>query len=195
MKKILGMTLVLTLILGVSFAYACGEKKASAEAMKASAETSKANSATCASEKVDVTAASAQVMPAVAVEKTGLKSDACASGATAMKTGAGCCASKAKAANADAKVMKADAKYCPVSSDCPHPCVKDDAQIEKMKAELNQQPEVTAISSQSEASCHSSGVNEKVEKSESKDDVAANVKAAGMASSVKETTPESGSLK
>ena len=223
MKRILGLTLVLTLALGVTFAYACGEKKASAEAMKANVETSNSGSAAYSASNTGVSAAAVEVMPAVAVEKTDVKANACASKARAMKANAGSCGSKAKVMKADAK-----AEFCPVSADCPQPCIKEGGEVKTMKAAAPsvdlQTAGASACASKAKAmkadakmsaecaakcaaakaqrasaetggSCHDADVQESVEKIESKDVETAKAKSDGMVSSTANLTPESGSMK
>lgn len=117
MKKALSILVALAFIFAVSQAYACGEKNTTAKATKADASGS---SSSCCAGKVKATVSNGEavsVEPAV-VQNTEATSTSCTSEmkAAAQKTGAG-------------------AKYCPASSDCPHPCYREGADVNKMKAE------------------------------------------------------------
>ncbi len=118
MKKTLGIVLALTLVFAVSLAYACGEKRSSADATKAGAELTTSSKQSCAS-RADVTAAVAKGDQAKIYNLNASKT-------CATKT------QKASVKNADAK-----GQYCPASLSCPTPCVKQPGEAEFKKSSVS----------------------------------------------------------
>lgn len=127
MKKTLSIGLALMLVFAVSLAYACGEKKSSADATTSGAELTTSSKQSGGS--------NAEVTAAVAKGGQAKIYNLNASRNCATKT------QKASVKNADAK-----GRYCPASPSCPTPCVKqaDEADIKKSsvstdsKADLNE---------------------------------------------------------
>lgn len=118
MKKTLSIGLALSLVFAVSLAYACGEKRSSADATTSGAELTTSSKQSCGS-KAEVTAAVAKGDQANIYN---LK----ASKASATKT------QKASVENADAKGW-----YCPASPSCPTPCVKQTGEADIKKSSVS----------------------------------------------------------
>ena len=133
MKKTSGIVLALTLVFAVSLAYACGEKRSSADATAGGAELTKSSSKSCAS-RADVIAAGAKGGQAKIYD---LK----ASKAGATKT------NRASVKNADAR-----GQYCPASPSCPTTCVKraGEAKIKKSSVSTDSKADLNKMASTSD---------------------------------------------
>ncbi len=133
MRKTLGIVLASSLVFAVSLAYACGEKKSSADVTKAGAELTTSSKQSCGS-KAEETATVAEGEQAkiynLNVSKT-----------CATKT------QKASVKNADAK-----GRYCPASPSCPTPCVKQtgEADIKKSSVSTDSKADLDKIASTSD---------------------------------------------
>jgi outer membrane murein-binding lipoprotein Lpp len=133
MRKTIGIVLAFSLVFAVSLAYACGEKRSSADATKAGAELTTLSKQSCAY-KANVTAAVSEGNKANArIPKASI--------VPAIKTG------KASVKNADAK-----GQYCPASPSCPTPCVKQtgEAQIKKSSVSTDSEADLDKIASTSD---------------------------------------------
>jgi hypothetical protein len=132
MKKIFSAVVILVFLLGVSAAYACGEKKSSAEAKAAKAEASSVRSSSSSGDAAAAAAAGkADEVSAVTTQAIQKSSNSCLSkkrmsGVKKAAATGGChSADPAAARKASVKSTKADAEYCAPSPDCPNPCVKE----------------------------------------------------------------------
>lgn len=127
MKKILSIGLALSFVFAVSLAYACGEKKSSADATASGAELT-ISSRQSGGSNAEVTATVSKGEQAKIYNLKAFRN----------------CATKIQKAS----VKNADSKgqYCPASPSCPTPCVKQtgEADIKKSsvstdsKADLNE---------------------------------------------------------
>jgi hypothetical protein len=132
MKKVLNMGLALLMVFGFSSAYACGEKKSSADATTGGAELTASSKLSCGS-RAEVTAA---VAKADRAEIDNLN----ASKNCMPKT------QKASVRNADVK-----GQHRPASSTCPTPCVKKagEAEIRKSSVSTDSKVDLTRMASTS----------------------------------------------
>lgn len=151
MRKVLGFALVLTLVLGVSFAYACGEKS-SAKAMKTKADVSRIGSTCGSGAAAAVSTAKAEKAQTVDVEAIDSKANGC--GATVQKANiskasSGCRANGSSVKAQKANVQKTDSEcdYSKSSDSCRGRSVKESAEKKDTKA-----PELTKSKSNGMAS-------------------------------------------
>ncbi len=137
MRKALGFALVLTLVLGVSFAYACGEKS-SAKATKTKADVSRISSTCGSGATAAVSTTKAEKARTVDVEAIDSKASGC--GATVQKANvskasSGYCASgsSVKAQKANVQKTDADRDYSKSSGSCHGRSVKESAEKKDIK--------------------------------------------------------------
>ncbi len=118
MRKTVGIVLALSLVFAVSLAYACGEKKSSADASTSGAELTVSSKQSCGS-RAEVTAAVVKGEQAKIYSLNASKT-------CATKTG------KASVKNADAK-----GRYCPASTTSPPACVKKTGEADIKKSSVS----------------------------------------------------------
>lgn len=133
MKKTLSIGLSLSLVFAVSLAYACGEKRSSADATTGGTELTTSSKQSCGS--------NAEVTATMAKGEQARIHNLKASRNCATKT------QKASIKNADAKGW-----YCPASPSCPTPCVKQagNADIKKSSVSTETKADLNKMASTSE---------------------------------------------
>jgi len=138
MRKALIVAIVLSLVFGVSMAYACGEKKTSAETAKAGLS----NTGSACSEGKSASSVSKVSAGAGASVMTTESSDMCGAKVKhadykTVSNSSGCCSSAAKANLETTSAGKAngEAKYCPASASSTAAHLRDQTRSEKLKTQ------------------------------------------------------------
>jgi len=136
MRKVLNIALVLTLAFAVSSAYACGEKKSSAEATATKADATGMNSG-CVTDGAKVTTADAKAdgCEAVSAKVTTTGAENCPvkeSGMSKTSASSGCCAKGSAARMQKASLKSSDQSEA--SSSCHAPAMNEGAETKATKA-------------------------------------------------------------